>query len=878
MSIPGVEKLPRESQSVTLWSAMGAGLGIVGGFCVAGLAWGASAWASPEPVTLSGLLALQLNPFLLAADFAPLIGGALGASGFAAGARSTWHAARSGALADAVATARDAVELELANIADGLVLTDANGTVLAVNLSFERMSGLPGSRVVGQPIETLVPGLNQDADERAIWRRTSRGQKLGYAFYVDAVHADGGTYPCEVAFEPVRHRDVNRVLYALRDVAQDRVSKADLALKEAELANARHLAGTATRARTAIFSALSHEMLTPLNAVIGYGELIAEDIEDGNLDGIGQDVSRILDSGDRLRKLIRGLLDLSRVEAGRETAFLEWFDLGEVIEEALESPRKLAEARQSTLDVSSTLKSLHVNLDRSKVLHVLTVLIEHACLFTERGRVTVGIVANSSTQTIAFRVADSGEGIPNLHRHLVFEAFPELCYSIPRLAGAQSLSLALAKQYTLLMGGTLELEGELEEGGNAFLLELPLDAAAAAGAMDDDTDEDDDLIEGQLVLRTPDVLDDRGAYAPKRPRSTSSNPDAANQPNEPARKASVQAGPAAAAPAPSTVPAAATAPEPASAPPAKAPAEEVQMTRTFRPTLIPSDPGGGLSRQLTAEARRRRKRRRKVNTRFSVPPQTVPVAPPKGTEIRGRVIIVDFDEAARNALADRLAAQGWWVSCCDHVGEAIHLARAKRPDLVIVDVVQTAPDVWSLRRPPHDGILDGVPMVLIARGGSETVALPIADVVSGPVDRAQFAKVLSRFPPKIGGKLLLVDGERSQDSVARVAANRLGWTVVGHQDLAKDDVGNTFDLVVVELFTENFDSLELLMNLSQRPVWHNLPVVMIVPTEMNDGEASRLRHWLDSDLRPAVDLPLSIEEACELVVRDPAAKAEIEPS
>ncbi|MCB9679686.1 MAG: PAS domain S-box protein [Alphaproteobacteria bacterium] len=774
-----------------LWGSLGGGLGLLCGSAVAATAWGAAAWASPGTSSLAHLLALQANPFVLAADTLPLVGAVNGAVTLALGAACAWNSARSRTLQERLAE----TEPPLPDIQDGLLLTSASGRILAMNLALERMCGMSARQLVGTAVDALLPGVGAEDQEGARWRRTSRGEVLGHSWVMDACHADGGSFTAEVSYTAVPHPEGRRVLYAIRDLSQDFASTEALARKDAELAAARHEAGEARRARSALYSTLSHALLTPLNAVIGYGELVVEELEDGREPGVVDDVTRIVASGQRLRTLIQGLLDLGRVEAGREQAFLEWFAVRELFDSTVEACRPHAEANGNTLVVCAELPPLHAHLDRSKLHHILAVLLENACLFTERGRIVVEASADPASGSLVFGIADTGEGIPLVHRHRVFEAFPDLTEPAPRLAGGHSVGLALARRYAELMGGELELR-DSGGAGCAFRLVLPLDATQALFGEDA---LDGDSSDGVLVLTEAEQSGGEDAY---------------HHPPVPLRLQNI-------------------------------------------PT--PSEEEAG---RVTRGARPKRSRRRTLLRRLSVPPQVSPVPPASGAVHRGRALLVAPDDALRNATAADLAADGWWVTGCADAAEAMHLVRARRPEVIVVDVLRGAPDLWELRRLANHELLVGIPIVAVAFGEGTPLVLPIADLVGGPTDRAQLRATLERFPPAIGGRMLLVADDRDGASVTRATAERAGWSVTEGDPARLEEEGSHFDLVVVELYADGFRGLEALVTLSQCPAWTAVPVVLVVPRELSAAQPASLRAWLDSDLRPVPPAPVTLREAC----------------
>lgn len=238
--------------------------------------------------------------------------------------------------------------------------------------------------------------------------------------------------------------------------------------------------------------------------------------------------------------------------------------------------------------------------------------------------------------------------------------------------------------------------------------------------------------------------------------------------------------------------------------------------------------------------------------------------PSQGTQ-RGRLILVQRDETLRAAQGGRLAAEGWTVFPCSDAGEAVHLAIQHRPDVFVLEWLASAPDLWELRRLARNRGLEGIPFVLQAASGEERVVFPVVDLVGGPVERADLKACLDRVHPTLCGQLLLLE-DPDQPSSIRSLAERAGWTVTLDAELEPDSLGNGFDLVLVDLFADDFEALGAALERLVQPSWSDVPVALVVPRQLPPGAPARLRHWLHSDLRPRPEVPLTLVEAVESAV------------
>lgn len=229
----------------------------------------------------------------------------------------------------------------------------------------------------------------------------------------------------------------------------------------------------AATVRAAFYTAVSHELLTPLNAVVGYTELADEDLQSGEVSSARQDLVHVLDSARRLQALLLEVLELGRVEAGREEAFLEWFPLSAVLHDVLDH----AQSRDSGHRMSCTPASspLQVRLDRAQVHGILARLVGAAQASAPHCVIQVSMEVVTEAAAVVISVRDDGPGIDASHLPRVFETFPDVGSSVPRLQGSTSVSLSLAQRYAELMGGHLTVASA--DDGVTFELTLPIDAS-----------------------------------------------------------------------------------------------------------------------------------------------------------------------------------------------------------------------------------------------------------------------------------------------------------------------------------------------------------------------------------------------------------------
>jgi signal transduction histidine kinase/CheY-like chemotaxis protein/HAMP domain-containing protein len=231
----------------------------------------------------------------------------------------------------------------------------------------------------------------------------------------------------------------------------------------------------ASRLKTSFLSNMSHELRTPLNSVIALSGVLNRRL----INKISQEEYGYLEvierNGKRLLSLINDILDISRIEAGREEIEIAKFDVGNLITEVLSMINPQAQQNKIELVYIEGDKKLDLASDIDKCRHVLQNLIGNAVKFTENG--SVKISALKSDHHIAITVTDTGIGISENHLPYIFDEFRQADGSTSRKFGGTGLGLAIAKKYANLLGGTISVKSDPGKG-SAFTLTLPVSYTA----------------------------------------------------------------------------------------------------------------------------------------------------------------------------------------------------------------------------------------------------------------------------------------------------------------------------------------------------------------------------------------------------------------
>ncbi len=343
------------------------------------------------------------------------------------------------------------------NVGQAVIATDLLGKVIYWNKAAEQIYGWSSSEAIGKNIVDLTPAQqsNEQADE--LMQKLSTGKTWAGEFQVK--RKDGSSFPAFVTDTPMI--DAQGKLTGIIGISSDITARK---IAEKELIKAKNRAEESDRLKSAFLANMSHEIRTPMNGILGFTELL----QTADLSGNDREkyISIIEKSGARLLNLINDIISISKIESNEIDIALSEIDIKTQIEDISNFFRLEAEKKNLTILVRSDLsaKESILKTDNLKLYAVLSNLVKNAIKFTTAGSVELGYTKKEGS--FEFCVKDTGIGIPEAHKKLVFERFRQGSESLTRNYEGAGLGLSISKAYVEMLGGKIWVENNAHQNGN----------------------------------------------------------------------------------------------------------------------------------------------------------------------------------------------------------------------------------------------------------------------------------------------------------------------------------------------------------------------------------------------------------------------------
>jgi PAS domain S-box-containing protein len=343
-----------------------------------------------------------------------------------------------------------------------IYVLDPSGYVATWNRGAERLKGYRAEEIIGQHFSVFYPLEDKQAGkaERELEAALRDGRAEDEAW---RVRKDGSRFWANVVVTPLY--DPDGTLRGFAKVTRDLTERRRAEDDRVRLAKTEE----ALRLRDEFLSIASHELRTPLNALSLYLQGTKRLNERDNREALGDSLEKAIRQVARLTELVDGLLDASRITEGRLQLNRKPLDLADLVADAVENVRGVAEVAGSTIRVSPNAKPIAGSFDQLRMEQLLTNLLHNAIKYGRGRPIDVGISVNGVEASVT--IADEGIGIAERDQERIFSRF-ERAASV-RHYGGLGLGLYICKSIVEAHGGSISVESNVGEGSK-FEVRLPI--------------------------------------------------------------------------------------------------------------------------------------------------------------------------------------------------------------------------------------------------------------------------------------------------------------------------------------------------------------------------------------------------------------------
>lgn len=347
---------------------------------------------------------------------------------------------------------------------DGIITISDHGVIETCNQAAENIFGYSADEMIDKNVSILMPEpyAAEHDSYLANYLRSGDARVIGIGREAVGKRKDGSTFPVDLAVAEVRLGNRRIFTGIIRDITERKQTEEDLVLSKEEAERANHH-------KSEFLSRMSHELRTPLNAIIGFAQLLELEEQDPVK---RESVGYILKGGRHLTDLINEVLDIARIESGKQELSPEPVHVRSVLEDSWNLIRPLGDERNILLkgDIPEECDA-YIIADLQRLKQVLLNLLSNAIKYNHDGG-TVSLSCNETNEGIIhIAISDTGPGISQENRKRIFEPFERINAEGSSIEGT-GVGLALSKALIETMGGKLDFDS-VPGVGSTFWIELP---------------------------------------------------------------------------------------------------------------------------------------------------------------------------------------------------------------------------------------------------------------------------------------------------------------------------------------------------------------------------------------------------------------------
>jgi PAS domain S-box-containing protein len=344
-----------------------------------------------------------------------------------------------------------------------IVITEPNGSIEYVNKNFSECTGYAIHEVIGQNPSILKSGYQSIEFYQKMWETITAGSD--WKGEIQNKKKNGELYWESIAISSIVNEqgDIQHYIAVKEDITE---------MKHIyeELITAKVKAEESDQLKTAFLHNISHEVRTPMNAIIGFSEFLNDPELIPEKRKNFTDI--IIKNCNQLLSIISDIISIATIEAGQEKIKEKEIELNAILLTLYQQFLLKVKKKNISLNLAPFLfkNGLHIITDETKLIQILTNLIDNALKFTNKGYINFGYTIKD--KEIELFVEDTGIGIPTELHEEIFKRFRQVETTIARQYGGSGLGLSISKAYVELMNGKMWLNSELEKG-TTFYFTIP---------------------------------------------------------------------------------------------------------------------------------------------------------------------------------------------------------------------------------------------------------------------------------------------------------------------------------------------------------------------------------------------------------------------
>ena len=366
---------------------------------------------------------------------------------------------------------KERFRITLLSVGDGVISTDNKGKIEIVNEVAQGLLGWSQEEARGKFFEEvvhLVSAITRKKCEDPVQHVIDTGKIIGLANHTILIAKDGTERHIADSAAPIKDENgnVTGVVLVFRDVTEEMRQQEEFIKSKEEVA----FANAATVAKSQFLANMSHEIRTPMNGFLGMIQIMEMTKLTQEQRGY---MNIVKTSSDALLNLINDILDYTKIEIGKMKLEKTVFNFQKMINDvvSLFQPSAVRKGLMMEVSIEKNIPD-HFIGDSFRLRQILSNLIGNAVKFTNNGRIDIFIMATEgwSRKEVTLKVAvkDTGIGIPDDKRDVLFKSFSQVDSSNVRKYGGTGLGLAIAKKLVELMGGEIWVESREDEGSNFY--------------------------------------------------------------------------------------------------------------------------------------------------------------------------------------------------------------------------------------------------------------------------------------------------------------------------------------------------------------------------------------------------------------------------